>query len=281
MLCAALFVALPAAAQDQAPSADISTPKPDFIGADASPQDFDLARKKVVDCKGEKFQFSWGAGSRPTRVTLCSKKDATPNELVTMLEEAAAKLEQTATIAEDRRTALVHQIRAKIAEIKSAAAHIPAPSGQADVPPPNPPAAVISLPPLQPLPMERSTAIGIVAPKPVAAAAPPPAAGGPQLTIECTSPADTARGDPCVILAPDTWLIVTAGEEVTGGTKLRFVRRNKIRAETALKPMRKGQSVRLVLPRQLCAGVLTSEASIEVVRGGAVLDSLGPFLLRC
>lgn len=78
--------------------------------------------KKVAACEGEKFVFAWGAGAKPTRITLCSDKGATPAEVVTMLRSAAAKIQQLTSIAEDRRVALVQQIEAKAAEIEKAEA---------------------------------------------------------------------------------------------------------------------------------------------------------------
>lgn len=62
---------------------------------------------------------------------------------------------------------------------------------------------------------------------------------------------------------------------------LRFVHRNQARAEVALQPMRQGQSVGMRLPSALCAGLLKSQASVQVVSGGEVVDSVGPYLLRC
>lgn len=285
MLCAALFVALPAAAQDQAPTADTSAgdsrqdPKPVFIGSDASPEDFDLVRKKVVDCEGEKFQFSWGAGSRPTRVTLCSKKDATPSELVTMLEEAAAKLQGTVSIAEDRRIAIVQQIRAKIAEIKSAAAADSDRSAVAEVVSSLPQASPAApVPPTGPAPY---AATPVFTPQPFPVAARPVPAAKPRLTFECYTPGNTGPSGPCTTIGRGTRLTVKAAEPVAEGTGLRFRRHGETRGEIALNPMRKGQSVRLVVPQKLCGGVVKAEVEIQVTQGGKPVDTRGPFLLRC
>lgn len=276
IMCATLLLAVPAAAQDQVqlPGSQAGdSPLPDLIVPEAAPRDFDLARKKVVECEGEKFVFAWGAGARPTKVTLCSKEDATPDEVVQMLDDAATKLEQTESIPEDRRVAIVQQIRAKISELKgvSAAAAAPVAAG---------PAAVAQLPATT---IARAPVPRTVAPRPstIGVAATPVLASTPRLSFECYTPGEIGSGGPCTTLGRDTRLTVKAGEALAGATALRFVRNGQSRAELALAQMRKGQVVRLTLPREVCRGVSEAETEIQVVRGGRVVDSIGPYLLRC
>lgn len=287
-LCAALLVAVPASAQEAPPPPEASEPA--VIGSTANPEGFDLARKKVVECEGEKFLFSWGAGARPTKVTLCSKKGATPDDLVKMLDDAATKLEGTVSIAEDRRIAIVQQIRAKISEIKSAAAAAAAsaPAAVATAPPPAavakaspdvPQAAAVIRPPLaDPSPY---SAVPVLAPRPATVAARPQLAAKPRLTFECYTPGDIGSGGPCTTISRDTRLTVKAGEALAAGTALRFRRYGETRAEVALNPMRKGQSVRLVVPQKVCGGVVEAEIEIQISQGGDTVDTRGPFLLRC
>ena len=285
-LLAALLLAVPAAAQDSAEPGGEATaaatpdaePLPDLINSRSDPQDFDLARKKVVDCAGEKFIFSWGAGARPTKVTLCSKENATPDEVVQMLDEAATKLEGTASIAEDRRIAIVKQIRAKIAEVKAtsgASAPPPALAGiRANVP------ATTAAPPSA-YPVSQVPVAPVYTPKPVQVASRPLLGPKPKLTFECYTPGDIGSGGPCTTLGRDTRLTVKAGEPLVGGTTLRFRRNGETRAEVALSDMRKGQSVRLVMPQQVCGGVVEAEVEIQVDRRGSPIDERGPYLLRC
>lgn len=276
-LCAALLAAFPAPAQESPAPAESSAPP--VIKSDANPEDFDLARKKVVDCEGEKFLFSWGAGANPTKVTLCSKKDATPDDLVKMLDDAASKLEGAVSIAEDRRIAIIQQIRAKIAEIKSTAAAASPPAAAAQAPPDVPKAAAVIRPPVAaPSPY---SAVPVLAPRPVTVAARPQLPAKPRLTFKCYTPGDIGSGGPCTIIGRDTRLTIRADEPLAGGTALRFRRYGETRAEVALNPMRKGQSVRLVMPQKVCAGVVEAEVEIEVTRGGNTEDTRGPFLLRC
>jgi hypothetical protein len=276
-LCTALLVAFPAPAQDSPPPDDATQPA--VIGSGTNPEDFDLARKKVVECEGEKFLFSWGAGSRPTKVTLCSKKDATPEDLVKMLDDAATKLEGTVSIAEDRRIAIVQQIRAKIAEIKSAAAVASPPAAAVQAPPDLPRAAAVNPAPVAAPPPY--SAVPVLAPKPVTVAARPQLPAKPRLTFECYTPGDIGSGGPCTIIGRDTRLTIKADEPLAEGTALRFRRYGETRAEIALNSMRKGQSVRLVMPQKVCRGVVEAEVEIQVTRSGNTIDSRGPFLLRC
>ena len=298
MLFAALVLAVPAAAQDspqtettspaEAPPREAITadpePKdfdlaaPEAITAAPEPKDFDLAVKKAIDCAGEKFVFAWGAGAKPTRVTLCSDKGATPPEVITMLEEAAAKLERTTSIPEDRRLAIVQQIRAKIAELQPASAAAAAPAGGAQLTSDAPPSAA-TIPPAA-APPARSAVLSPDVYKPLPPAPVRPLPAKPRLAFECITPGEFAGGGPCVTLTRDTILVVESGEALSG-VALRFDRRGEARAEVALGSMRKGQSRRLAVPRQVCSGVVTSEVDVRIVRAGQVVDSTGPFLLRC
>lgn len=269
ILSTALVVAVPALAQDEpgpapAPAADVSN--------------FDLAKEKVVDCAGEKFVFAWGAGARPTKVTLCSDKGASTREVVTMLEDAAVKIEQTESISQDRRNAIAQQIRAKIAELTGAKPQTPAPAASAQAAPAPDPLAPASAPAAA----EQSVAVPPVQPVTAPARpAPPRLAPKPRLTFSCYTPGDIGSGGPCTLLGRETRLTVRSDAAVPGGIDLRFVRSGQVRGDIALGAMRKGQSQRLVIPRELCSGVSEAEAEIHVVSDGQVVDTLGPYLLRC
>jgi hypothetical protein len=268
ILCAALLFAVPAAAQDQAQPADTAP-----ATSPPAPESFDLAKKQVIECEGEKFVFAWGGGARPTRVTLCSDKGATPEQLVVMLEDAAAKLEQSTGMAEDRRHAIIQQIRAKIAELKKTDYQPDADAVPAPAPPPA--AAVAEQPVLTSPPAAAPPAIAA----PVARA-PAAVAARPRLTFACGTRSGGSPGE-CATIGRDTLLTLTARDALAAGTSLRFLRKGDVRAAVDLRPMRAGQSVQIMIPRALCAGVLRSEARIEVVSAGRVVDSSGPHQLRC
>jgi hypothetical protein len=246
--------------------------------ADA-PADTSEAAKKIAACEGEKFELSAG-DPRPTKITLCSDKGATSADLVRMLESAAAKIEQLDKLPADRRAALLAQIKGKVIEVRSRNAFVtPAPTTV--LPRETGPKAEYAQ--LPPLPQPVRTA---VVANPSAARMVP--LSKPRISLECTTPGEIGDGGPCIAFARDTLLTIQAGETLPAGTSLRFLRRGDIRAEIALAQMRKGQSRRVQLPQELCAGVTGSNIEIQVVRSdgrssslGQVVDRRGPYQLRC
>ena len=273
MISAAFFLAAPALAQDQAPTSQPAE-APAVAEPSAAPDPSETARERLLECAGEKFVFAWGAGAKPTKVTLCSEAGATTADVIRMIDDAAAKIEAS-SIPEDRRTAIVQQMRGKIAELEGAAAKAP-PRAATPVQ-----AQSIAVPRV-----DRGGTAAVRAP--VAAPAPSraapaavPALAKPRLTFECMTPGEFAAGGPCVTLTRDTIMTAKAGEALSDAIALRFVRNGESRAEIALGALRKGQSLRMTIPREVCSGVVTSEVEIRILRGGRVADTQGPFLLRC
>jgi hypothetical protein len=241
------------------------------------------AAKKIAACEGEKFEFAAG-DPRPTKITLCSDKGASKDELVRMFESAASKIEQLEKLPQDRREALVAQLKAKIAEVR-ARNDFAGPLPSVAPPPPilrseiGPKPEYAQLPPM-PAPV-RTPAVSLTS------ATSAVSFPKPRLTLQCTTPGEISESGPCIIFARDTMLTVRADETLAGGTSLRFLRRGDLRAEVTLSQLRKGQSRRMQLPRELCAGVTGSKIEIQVVRtagpasAGQVVDTRGPYLLRC
>ena len=237
------------------------------------------AAQKIAACEGQKFEFSAGE-QRPTKITLCSEKGAGKDELVKMFESAAARIQQIEKLAPDRKASLVAQLKAKIIEVQAGqafAAPLPAAKPLLEAAPMR---EYGQLPPLPP-PIRTPTAAQA---RPTALVLLPK----PRLTLECSTPGEIAEGGPCIAFARDTLLTVRADESLPGGTSLRFVRRGDLRAELALAQMRKGQSRRIRLPLEVCAGVTGSNIEIQVVRSGSgaaaagqVVDTRGPYQLRC
>ena len=247
--------------------------------------------KPAPDCEGEIFVFQAGPEGHVAKVTLCSKKDATSDELVKMFESAAATLSQNLRMAPEKRDDLVSQMRAKAAEVRAGKAAATASLGL--TPPP------LSLTPLRPAtPTERAPEYTVLpplpAPKPAVATSAASAAAStslalarPQLKIECFNVADLAGAGPCDFMERETILKVLAGEAVPAGTSLRFLRRGDLRAEINLAQLGRGKSAQFVLPREVCSGVAESKVEIQIVRrakasdAGQVVDSMGPYFLRC
>jgi len=248
------------------------------------------AAQKIAACEGQKFEFSAG-DERPTKITLCSDKGAGKDALVKMFESAAAKIQQLEKLPADRKESLVAQLKAKIIEVQAGNAFASPSPATRSIPDNMPMPEYGQLPPL-PLPVRAPI---VAQPLPVRTpmvAQPLPAPAivltKPRLTFECSTPGEISEGGPCVTFAKDTLLIIRADESVPGGTSLRFLRRGDVRGELALAQMRKGQSRRVRLPPELCAGVTGSKIEIQVLRRGAgaagvgqVVDSRGPYQLRC
>ncbi|HEU5285977.1 MAG TPA: hypothetical protein VFU20_05645 [Sphingomicrobium sp.] len=267
---APLLAASGAIAQQPAPAG--APPARETSAAEAA------AAQKIAACEGEKFEFTAG-DQRPTRITLCSDKGASKDDLVRMFESAADKIRQIDKLPADRKAALVAQLEAKIIEVRSdnvLAIPLPAPR---PVPEIGPKPEYAQLPPMPPpvrTPVVAQSSLG-----------PAVALSKPRLTLQCSTPGEIGEGGPCLNLAKDTVLTVRAGETLPAGTSLRFVRRGDVRGEFALAQMRKGQARRIRLPLDVCSGVVSSEVEIQVLRRatatglGQVVDTRGPYQLRC
>ena len=113
-----------------------------------------------------------------------------------------------------------------------------------------------------------------------------PALASPKIRVLCNTPTDPHGAEECRNLAANTVFTIRADEPLSGDTSLRFIRKGDPRGDIKLAAMRKGQSVRVLLPSTVCKGVTRTTVDIEVMRGPAVgarqvVDSLGPYLLRC
>jgi hypothetical protein len=231
------------------------------------------AAQKISACEGEKFEIVAGE-PRPTKITLCSDKGATTEDLVRMLESAATRIEQIDKLPQDRRAALVAQIKAKIIDVRARNAFVPMPATVL-------PREIGPQPEYAQLPPLPSPVTATVAAKPAVILS------KPQLTLTCTRPTDTRGDEPCTKFAADTLLTIRADESLPDGTSLRFLRKGDQRAEVALQPMRAGQSRRIGLPMELCSRVVRTSIEIHVVRStgttglGQVVDRHGPYQLRC
>ena len=260
-----------------------------FSAAAVAQQSDKASEKSPPACEGELFVFQAGPVGHVAKVTLCSKKDATADEVVKMFESAATTLSQNPRMAPEKRDDLVSQMRAKAAEVRTGKS--PAASASLGLPSPT-----ASLTPLRPsTPIDRAPEYTVLPPLPApktavaatAVASTSVALSKPQLKIECLNLADLAGAGPCDSLERETILKVLAGEAVPAGTSLRFIRRGDVRAEIDLAQLGRGKSTQFVLPREVCSGVAESKVEIQIVRrakandAGQVVDSMGPYYLRC
>ena len=224
------------------------------------------ALKLVTDCDARKFETvverEENGEKRSSKVKLCGKKGQTDEEWISTLKDAAAKIEANPKMPQAAKDQLAAALKAEIAKVESGAATSPA---TAAVEPPAPAPAA--------------------SPPPVIAAAKAPTATKalkqPRLTIRCLAPGEKGGGSSCSILDRATLLSVQADGDLSGGTSLRFLRRGDAKAQLALSPMRQGEVFRSKLPPELCAGVASTKVEIQVMGSGQVVNTLGPYSLRC
>lgn len=220
------------------------------------------AAKIVADCNARKFESSIeidkDGQKRLTKFKLCAEKDSDDAAWVKTLKDAKAKVAAHPDISAESKSNIANQLDVEIAKFETGGA--PSISSPA-VAPPTPPAPV-------------ATTMAALPP-------PKPASPKPRLTLICKTPIEMTEQDPCYALERDSSLIVRADEELAAGTVLRFLRRGDVRGELALAPMRRGQSIRYKLPPKLCQGVQGSKVEIQILGSKQVVETLGPYPLRC
>jgi hypothetical protein len=289
LLSVALVLAVPAAARDQAQS-------PPESGTGTS----DAKLESLLEnCDAHKFETMVDSvvGGQPHRskVKMCGKEGQSDADWIATLKDAITKLEANKTMPDSTRDQIVSAIKVEIDRVEGAGTTttnttLPPGRAAAGAPPPLSNDYTL-LPPLKTTPPPQPRVLAPAAETTSAAStlqsvapAPPPAPkaalANPKLSFSCISP-DYPGGGPCVTLTRDTIVTVKSPAAVASPLSLRFVRQGDARAEIDLGAMRKGQTVRLDLPRPVCSGVGTSEVEMQVVGGGQVLDRQGPYLLRC
>ncbi|MCL6699720.1 hypothetical protein LZ496_13125 [Sphingomonas sp. NSE70-1] len=223
------------------------------------------ALKLVTDCNARKFETvverDENGEKKSSKVKLCGKQGQTDAEWAATLKDAAAKIEANEKMPQTAKDQLTSALRAEIAKVEAGAVALPAPVASVEQPAPQP------------------------APPPVIVAAKTPAVAPvvkkPKLTIRCLAPGEKGTGSSCATLDRATRLSIIADADLGGEASLRFLRRGDERAKLALAPMRQGETYRSKLPPELCAGVASTKVEIQVMGSGQVVETLGPYSLRC
>ena len=231
------------------------------------------AAQIVADCSARKFESSVeidkGGQKRLTRFKLCAAKDSDDAAWVKVLQDAKAKIAAHPDISAESKASIASQLDVEIAKYGKAS--------------PVPRAAVT----VQQTPTIWATPQTVPPPAPVAkltplpAPAATPAAARPRITISCLEPGEKGAGSTCTSLGRATRLQVRADADLGQGATLRFLRRGDVRGEIALAQMHQGDLYRSKLPPELCAGVASSKVEIQILGGKQVVDTLGPYNLRC
>jgi hypothetical protein len=109
-----------------------------------------------------------------------------------------------------------------------------------------------------------------------------PLMGPPRkLSFACFSPNDLSGDGPCTGFERETMLTVRADEDLPKPAQLRFIRNGEEHGDIDLEALRRGKSVRVALPRELCQGFGSGKLELQVLENGVVVKSDGPYSLRC
>ena len=261
VIASVAVLAAPALGQDVPPNPSSVSEAPAASNVEGNS---DLV-KLITDCDARKFETTVereeNGEKKSSKVKLCGKTGQTDAEWVATLKDAAAKIEMNPKMPQSTKDQLGAALHAEITRVE---ANIAAP-----------PTPVVAAEPPAPEPMRPA------APKVATAPSAANALKKPKLTIRCLAPGESGAGSSCARLERATRLSIIADDDLTNGTSLKFLRRGEERARLALAPMRQGETYRPKLPPELCAGVSSTKIEIQVMGSGQVVDTLGPYLLRC
>ena len=254
------------------------------------------AKQLMESCDAHKFETVVKAmvdgEPRQSKVRLCGKEGQSDADWIVTLKDAIDKLNANKEMAPEVRGQIVTAIDKEIARLESGG------SEQALAPPPPRPkpqtTATLadqysSLPPLPTTPPPPPHVIAPVAMGHAAkvsgsipAVAAPIATGpAPKLSFACYAPGDLAGDGPCTGFQRETVLTIRAREDVRKGLELQFARNGEARATVDLAQLGRGKSMRIPLPADVCRGVGDGRLDLQIVDGGYVVASDGPYSLRC
>jgi len=228
----------------------------------------------VADCNARKFEtkaeIERNGEKHIVKIKLCAAKDEDAAAWVRTLKDAKAKIASHPEISPDSKAKIVAELDAEIARVEAGGGGSTSP-------------AVGSAPAVTP--RQEPIASTVVPTAPAAAIEPKPALAQtqarPRLTIRCLEQGERGEGGSCSGLERFTRLVVQADSDLAAGASLRFLRRGDVRGEIALARMQQGQSRQFNLPPKLCAGVASSKVEIQILGSNQVVETLGPYLLRC
>lgn len=267
MLLAFLAVAPPAAAE-------ADTPPPSM-------------QSLMQNCDAHKFETmievpAADGAVKHSRVKLCGNEGQSDADWVRTLKDAVAKTEANEKMPPAVRKQIVDAVNAEIARLELKAV---LPKSAALPPPRSTSKAAVSddFAALPPLPDNPPPVVHVL---PGGSAA-LPLLPRPRLSLNCFTPGEGGEG-PCTDFTRDTLLTVRADEDLPAGTSLRFVRNGRDPADVELAQLKRGRSMRLELPAEVCRGFTNGSLEIRIVRAvpaagpsGQEVGQEGPYALRC
>lgn len=261
------------------------------------------AEQLVRNCNAHKFetvvQEMVDGQPHQSKVTLCGKEGQSDADWVVTLKDAISKVNANVQMAPAMRDQIVGALTAEIARLEKPLSLLPqrqARTSALDALSPLPglspvkPAVTSALPaPRQTAPTAPADEYAALPPLPTAPPPPPRLLTGeagsvaalprPRMSFICYD-SGQAEG-PCTGFSRETVLTVRAGEDLPPGTSLRFVRDGEPQADVALAQLKKGRSMQLAVPADVCRHVVGGRLELRIVRAGQEVGSEGPFNLNC
>lgn len=244
-------------------------------------------RSLLENCDAHKFETiievpAGGGDIKHSRMRLCGTEGQNDADWVRTLEDAVVKTNTNLTMPAPVRQQIVNAIRAEIARLQGKTA----PAAAAVLPPPravSKPSASDEYAALPPLPDKPPAPVRVLAGGAVGL----PLLPKPRLSFNCSSPSEVGEG-PCTDFSRDTLLIIRADEDLPAGTSLRFVRSGEAKADVELAQLKRGRSMRMPLPTEVCSHAAGGRLEIRIVRAvpaagptGQEVGEDGPYNLRC
>jgi hypothetical protein len=248
------------------------------------------AEARLATCGSRKFEsvaeFSVAGKVKRSRLALCAQDSETNAEWIAKLEKARVSVQAQSSIPESARFKLLSDLGAEIDRLKNPPSII-AVNGDVDIsakPKAKAEAAIpkndfaISTLPSMPTP-KKGANTKFDPTKPVR-----PLTKKPQLTINCLNPGGAPAR--CTRMALDTALEVSADEDLASTVTLLFRRLDADRSgEVRLAQLKRGDSIKLKVPAEICKGVVLAEFDVQVTGPGSdglrYSDVVGPFEKRC
>jgi hypothetical protein len=250
---------------------------------------------QVASCDAHKFEtivhVIVDGKPHQSKVHLCGTEGQSDADWKRTLEDAVRQVEGNDKMPAEVRGQIVAALKLEIGTLGPSATAAPVSS---------PPTSIVPLAPLNLKPKIAATApetplsndYTVLPPLPAPkasvvltasslAARPLPLLTRPRLKLSCYNPGDLTNDGPCTGFTRDTLVTVAAGENLPPAVSLHFIRNGDDRGEVAVAQMKRGASMRVELPRPVCSGVVGGKLKIELQRQGQVVDTQGPYDLRC
>jgi hypothetical protein len=281
-----ILLALMGAQQSALDAAEKAAGKP-VVTTPAQQTPSQQTRALVENCDAHKFETviqvaTADGGTKHSRMRLCGMDGQSDADWVVTLKDAVLKTSTNLTMPAAVREQIVGAINSEIARLQGKAAS----AAVATLPPPRTiakPAAQDEYSALPPLPDKPPAPVQLLA----GGAATVPLLPKPRLSFICSSPNEIGEG-PCTDFTRDTLLTVRADEDLPAGTSLRFVRSGEAKADVELAQLKRGRSMRIPLPGDVCSRAAGGRLEIRIVRAvpkagpaGQEVGEDGPYNLRC